>query len=67
MAGFLIYQANLPFSFRTEGGGLDARFPFTNGLLMDGLRSGFQIIEHDHASLAAEDRQDDGGVSLHPA
>ncbi len=45
---------------------MGARFPITNGLLMDGVRGSFQIIEHDHASLVAEDRQDER-ISLHLA
>jgi hypothetical protein len=65
-AGFRVYRTNLAFDFRAEGGWIAARFSFTNSLLMDGLRGGFEVTKHDHAAFVAEDRQDDG-LSLHRA
>ena len=46
------------------GGNALARSAITNGPLMDGLRSGFEVVERYHATLVAEDREDDG-FSLH--
>ena len=63
-AGFRIYQADLAFNFRAEGGWIAARLGFTNGLLMNGRRDSFEIIGRGDATLAAEDREDDGRPRL---
>ena len=66
MGGRLRLPLRRLFSFRSAiGGNALTRYAITNGVLMDGLRGGFQVVERHHATLAAEDREDDGSVSLH--
>ncbi len=42
---------------------MGARLGFTNCPLMDGLRGGFEVVKRHHASLVAEDGEDN--FSLH--
>ena len=41
------------------------RHALTNGLRVDGMRDGFEVIERHNATLAAENDEDEGFASLH--
>ena len=41
------------------------RHALTNGLRVDGMRDGFEVIERHNATLAAENGEDEGFASLH--
>ena len=60
-AGFRVYQADLAFDGRAEGGVIAARLGFTNGLRVDGVRGGLEVVERGHATLAAENGEDEKG------